>query len=384
VAVALLIPVAPNAWADGKKQRELRQQRHHAAELAHRADRQADTVAASRQRLARLGEQARAALEDYRVAREAADGARERQALAEQALAAAQQETAAARAVLDEIAASSYRSLSADGPLGSAMSLVDTGDPQVFLDGVQLLGRLGDGQQQAVDDLRVAENQEHQVAAYAQAAAATAIAAETRAQQAKQRADDLVAQQRTELAHQRELLEQTRASARSTKATIRKLEHQIAVAQARAAARALGAIPACNGGSVEGYPNGQLPMSALCPLWGAPGEMLRADAAAAFNRMSKAFSSVFGTPLCVTSSYRTYDHQAELYATMPPGYAAPPGTSNHGWGVAVDLCGGIQVDGSAEHQWLLSHAGSYRWIHPDWAMPGGAGPHEPWHWEYVG
>jgi hypothetical protein len=384
VAVALLTPTAPSAWADGKKQRQLREQRHHAAVLDRQEQHQQSAVVASRNRLARLGERASAALAAYQDARQAADRAREAQAVAEQALAAAQEETAAAHAVLDEIAASSYRTMSAEGPLGSALSLVDTGDPQAFLDGVELLGRMGDGQQDAVDDLRIAEAQEQRVAAFAEAAAETAVAAETKAEDAKKRADALVAEQRQELANQRRLLAGTRASAREARATIRQLEHQIAVAQARAAARALGAIPTCNGGGVDGYPNGQLPMSALCPLWGAPGQMLRADAASAFNRMSKAFAGVFGSPLCVTSSYRTYDHQAELYATMPPGYAAPPGTSNHGWGVAVDLCGGIQVDGSAEHQWLLSHAGTYNWFHPDWAKPGGAGPHEPWHWEYAG
>jgi D-alanyl-D-alanine dipeptidase len=143
-------------------------------------------------------------------------------------------------------------------------------------------------------------------------------------------------------------------------------------------------VAGCNGGSVAGYPNGQLPTGALCPLWGAPGAMLRADAAAAFNRMSRAFAGAFGEPLCVEASYRPYQRQVELYASMPAGYAAVPGTSNHGWGLAVDLCGGIQVDNSPEHMWLLDHAAAYNWFHPAWAMPGGGGPHEPWHWEYAG
>jgi LAS superfamily LD-carboxypeptidase LdcB len=125
-------------------------------------------------------------------------------------------------------------------------------------------------------------------------------------------------------------------------------------------------------------------MSALCPLWGAAGMMLQPAAAAAFNRMSQAFSAAFGEPLCVTSSYRSYAKQVYLYATMPAGYAAVPGTSNHGWGLAVDLCGGIQVDYSPQHEWLLNHAAEFSWFHPSWAMPGGPGPHEPWHWEFAG
>jgi LAS superfamily LD-carboxypeptidase LdcB len=69
---------------------------------------------------------------------------------------------------------------------------------------------------------------------------------------------------------------------------------------------------------------------------------------------------------------------------MPAGYAAVPGTSNHGWGLAVDLCGGIQVDYSPEHEWLMDHAAEFSWFHPSWALPGGPGPHEPWHWEFAG
>src|SRR6185312_10258425 len=117
-------------------------------------------------------------------------------------------------------------------------------------------------------------------------------------------------------------------------------------------------------GSVSGYTNGQLPIAALCPLWDAPGMMLQKSAASSFNRMSQAYAAAFGTPLCVTSSYRTYQRQVELYASMPAGYAAVPGTSNHGWGLAVDLCGGIQVDNSPEHLWLLDHAAAFNWFHP--------------------
>jgi LAS superfamily LD-carboxypeptidase LdcB len=100
--------------------------------------------------------------------------------------------------------------------------------------------------------------------------------------------------------------------------------------------------------------------------------------------MSQAFDAAFGEPLCVEASYRTYQRQVELYASMPAGYAAVPGTSNHGWGLATDLCGGIQVDNSPEHQWLLDHAPGFNWFHPAWAMAGGGGPYEPWHWEFAG
>jgi hypothetical protein len=392
-AAALLASSATGAYA-GERKEKLRKERHHAAVLDRHAQQQANAVEQSRARLERLAAQANAALAQLQKARLAADEARAESEAAAKALAAAEARTQAARDTLNEIAASTYRSVSGDGPLASTLSLIDTGDPQQFIDGIQILGAVGDQQQDAVDELRLAEAEQIRTEALAQEATDRAETAETAASNAKERVDELVAQQKTELARQRTLLAQTRSAAQQSHARADKLEHQIAVARARAAAiraaqaRALALgnmpVPKCDGSSVEGYANGELPVGALCPLWGAPGMMLRSDAAAAFNAMSKAYAGAFGVPLCVTSSYRTYERQVELYATMPAGYAAVPGTSNHGWGLAVDLCGGIQVDGSPEHQWLLSHASTYSWFHPSWAMPGGGGPHEPWHWEFAG
>jgi LAS superfamily LD-carboxypeptidase LdcB len=58
-----------------------------------------------------------------------------------------------------------------------------------------------------------------------------------------------------------------------------------------------------------------------------------------------------------------------------------PGTSNHGWGLAVDLCGGVNLFGTAQTVWMQLNAGHYGWVHPDWAQAGGRNP-EPWHWEF--
>jgi hypothetical protein len=32
---------------------------------------------------------------------------------------------------------------------------------------------------------------------------------------------------------------------------------------------------------------------------------------------------------------------------------------------------------------MRANAPRYGWENPDWALPGGPGPYEPWHWEYV-
>lgn len=140
--------------------------------------------------------------------------------------------------------------------------------------------------------------------------------------------------------------------------------------------------PSCTGESTSGYANGFLPDSALCPLWEAPGQRLAGPAAAAFNRLSQEHASSAGGPLCVTDSYRSYSEQVSVYRRKP-GLAATPGTSEHGWGQAVDLCGGVQRYGSDGYEWMKANAGRFGFVHPAWAEPGGGRP-EPWHWEFVG
>ncbi|SOE02852.1 D-alanyl-D-alanine carboxypeptidase family protein [Blastococcus haudaquaticus] len=130
-----------------------------------------------------------------------------------------------------------------------------------------------------------------------------------------------------------------------------------------------------------GYPNGLIPPSAMCPI-GAGAHSLRCDAAAAYRAMSAAFAGAFGTPLCITDSYRTYESQVRLYG-QKPALAAVPGTSNHGWGLAVDLCGGVERFGTPQYAWMKANAGRFGYLHPDWAEPGN-GREEPWHWEYAG
>ena len=130
------------------------------------------------------------------------------------------------------------------------------------------------------------------------------------------------------------------------------------------------------------YPNGQIPPAALCPLIGAPDESLRPQAAAAFNAMSLAYQRDTGNLLCVTDSYRSYASQVVTKASRG-GWAAAPGTSKHGLGTALDLCGGVNNFGHPAHLWMQQNAPLYGWFHPSWAAAGGSLP-EPWHWEFSG
>jgi hypothetical protein len=141
-------------------------------------------------------------------------------------------------------------------------------------------------------------------------------------------------------------------------------------------------LPGCSGRvSDYSYPNGQVPPDELCTLSFAPKHHLRADAAVALAMLNIAYRSHFGENLCLTDSYRTLASQASL-AARKPGLAARPGTSEHGMGLAVDFCGGLQTYGSTRYDWMRANAPTFGWANPAWAIPPSS-REEPWHWEYV-
>jgi len=107
---------------------------------------------------------------------------------------------------------------------------------------------------------------------------------------------------------------------------------------------------------------------------------VRCDAAEALARMNAAYRVAFGRDLTISGSYRTLDEQISTRAAKGT-MAAVPGTSNHGWGLAIDL---DQLNGyrSAQYAWLKANAMTYGWHHPTYMDEGGRGPHEPWHWEF--
>ncbi|QNG37671.1 hydrolase [Geodermatophilaceae bacterium NBWT11] len=127
-----------------------------------------------------------------------------------------------------------------------------------------------------------------------------------------------------------------------------------------------------------GWANGQIPTSALCAI--GAGHRLRCDAAAAYAGLAEAFQNAFHRPICITDSYRSLAAQVDAHERKPA-ITAVPGTSNHGWGLAVDLCGGVNGFDTPEHAWMARWAPTFGWTAPDWARAAGSNP-EPWHWEY--
>lgn len=121
----------------------------------------------------------------------------------------------------------------------------------------------------------------------------------------------------------------------------------------------------------EGYDNGRLPTSRLVPVPGT-SEFLWGPAASALDHM-RSQATKAGLDIGVISGYRTYDGQVrladELGLYKNGGKAAVPGTSQHGWGRAVDL-----ELGDEEVAWLRANAWKYGFVETV--------PREPWHWEF--
>lgn len=175
--------------------------------------------------------------------------------------------------------------------------------------------------------------------------------------------------------------QQAAEKAAADAAAAAKVAAEVAAAQHRAAVSAL--APGCEGATpdVTGERNGRIPDSQLCSLGWQSGHRLRADAAVALAELDLAYREHFGGDISLTDTYRSYAEQVRVRREKPS-LAARPGTSEHGWGLAVDMGGGVQ--NSDEHyDWLIENAPKYGWDHPAWARKGGAGPYEPWHWEYV-
>jgi zinc D-Ala-D-Ala carboxypeptidase len=122
------------------------------------------------------------------------------------------------------------------------------------------------------------------------------------------------------------------------------------------------------------YGNGRIPEELLVPV-GQGGHKLHAPASASYQQM-RADAAAQGIDLKLTDSYRPYEEQVDLARRKglysQGGLAAQPGTSIHGWGLAID----INVNDPTTLSWLRANAGRYGWVEPV--------PREAWHWEYRG
>lgn len=128
------------------------------------------------------------------------------------------------------------------------------------------------------------------------------------------------------------------------------------------------------------YANGRIPVAFLVQAAnGAPGQVLEAQTAAQWAAMvaAAAADGVYLRPQDddgVPSCYRSYDEQvyaAQLAAKGGP-TAAPPGTSFHGNGLAIDI-----VITAQTLAWLNANAGRFGF---DNVQGQATRPAENWHW----
>ncbi len=149
-----------------------------------------------------------------------------------------------------------------------------------------------------------------------------------------------------------------------------------------------------------GYENGRLPETALRTVSSRSGYDCRlavlGGAADAWSALA-ILAGLDGIGVEGGWCYRTYEEQLEAWTSRqcfipgncdgnpyPP--TAGPGTSVHGWGLAVDVwdAGDRLLEcSSIEFEWMQLNAPRFGWVHPTWAACGQPGA-EPWHWEYVG
>jgi len=121
--------------------------------------------------------------------------------------------------------------------------------------------------------------------------------------------------------------------------------------------------------------NGNLPAGELAAI---PGGKLRKDAAAAWLAMRSKIGKDKGVWICPTSTRTAYrsladqQHFWNLFQAGKGALAARPGTSNHGWGIAVD------VPTPAMQAAIREHGHTY-----GWGIRGGKlssdAPSEAWH-----
>lgn len=91
----------------------------------------------------------------------------------------------------------------------------------------------------------------------------------------------------------------------------------------------------------------------------------------------------------ITSGYRDYERQKEIFATTEAGKAQEPGASEHQTGLAFDVTAENSGDGfesTPQYAWLSKHAHEYGFIqrYPANKANETGISYEPWHYRYVG
>lgn len=169
--------------------------------------------------------------------------------------------------------------------------------------------------------------------------------------------------------------------------------------------------------TAAGYKNGRLPDSVLTEVESGTSAdcLVEEDAATAWELLVLAAEADGVTGFAAGWCYRSLEQQQRTYdrncpwvqdpappveegeepIPPPPPYrqcklpTAEPGTSNHGWGRAIDVVdtttrkAHILSCGDPQYAWLQENGPRFGWVTPPWARCG-SGSQEPWHYEWAG
>lgn len=162
-------------------------------------------------------------------------------------------------------------------------------------------------------------------------------------------------------------------------------------------------VSTINGKPISGdYENGKIPQNKmkkstwLAKSLGGDAALLVPEAADALNEMMIAYEAAKFNgkqKIVFTDGYRSYERQVALYNKYGAGRAAKPGTSNHGWGVAIDMYWGVRTEMFKDNEkrpsgfkhpvyrWFLENGWKYGWYNPS-ALRDDSKTDEYWHWEF--
>ena len=348
-------------------------------------------VAATNARLERISAQANTLLAALSAARIAQADAESEATTQRARLVELGKEVLDAQDALGRLASDAY--IRGGGPLGDLTALFEAlTSPSAGqnTDSLATVHYLVDARARLFRRLSSLRSEQVSTSAAAEANSLTAAVAAKTAAEAKSKLDGVIAEQRAALEGFQAAQAGQVGRAAGLRGGLLRSEDPLALAADRRLVEALHGqdfklltddSSSCGKDDPANYANGQLPASALCPLYAAPDQSLRREAALAFNAMSNAYQQQTGSALCIADSYRSYVEQVAIKLERP-GLAATPGTSQHGLGLALDLCGGVQNFSAPAHLWMQRNAPLYGWFHPGWAEPSGVLP-EPWHWEFA-
>lgn len=110
-----------------------------------------------------------------------------------------------------------------------------------------------------------------------------------------------------------------------------------------------------------------------------------------YEAMEKMFAAAEDADMngyIVTSGYRDYNRQAEIFAESEPGYAQEPGASEHQTGLAFDVTveTAAGFENTPQYSWLMENAHKYGFVqrYPANKSHVTGISYEPWHYRYVG